>query len=365
MFSRFLKLPRNGQIWLPGYIRSLRRHKRQDRKNPCKRVWVVIADHYEPWSVERKREEPPGVVQRWRASWPQIAARHKDTMGRPPCYTFFFPEEQYRPDLVEPLAEMTRMNIADVEVHIHHGGEGEQEFRERMAVFTESLFRDHGLLRTHEGRIVFGFIHGNWALDNSRPDGKWCGLNNELILLRELGCYADFTLPSAPSPTQTQMVNTIYWATDNPAKAKSHDLGIPVAVGKESSGDLLLVPGPLGLRRHNTQPWIPRLEAGEIASYDLPSRSRVSTWLDCAPRLGDDIFVKLFTHGAQQRNADALLEGELDCCFEQLSAECAARGLELYYVSAWDMFRAIESVRKGEDPRALLSPPRVSVEVPS
>ena len=37
----------------------------------------------------------------------------------------------------------------------------------------------------------FGFIHGNWCLDNSRADGRWCGLNNELILLRELGCYAD------------------------------------------------------------------------------------------------------------------------------------------------------------------------------
>ena len=52
------------------------------------------------------------------------------------------------------------------------------------------------------GRVVFGFIHGNWALDNSRPDGKYCGLNNEITLLRDLGCYADFTMPSGASPTR-------------------------------------------------------------------------------------------------------------------------------------------------------------------
>ena len=43
----------------------------------------------------------------------------------------------------------------------------------------------------------------------SLPDGRWCGLNNELILLRDLGCYADFTLPSAPSrPSDTQRTAT-------------------------------------------------------------------------------------------------------------------------------------------------------------
>ena len=75
------------------------------------------------------------------------------------------------------------------------------------------LSDDHGLLREQEGRTVFGFIHGNWALDNSLPHGKWCGLNGEIALLRDLGCYADFTMPSMPSAAQGRVVNQIYWCT--------------------------------------------------------------------------------------------------------------------------------------------------------
>ena len=81
------------------------------------------------------------------------------------------------------------------------------------------------------GEVKYGFIHGNWALDNSLPDGKHCGVNNELDVLRETGCYADFTLPSAPSPAQTRTINRIYYAIDDPLRPKSHDTGVPVGSG--------------------------------------------------------------------------------------------------------------------------------------
>ena len=83
-----------------------------------------------------------------------------------------------------------------------------------MLAFKELLADRHGLLarRRDTGELPYGFIHGNWALDNSRPDGRCCGVNNELAILRETGCYADFTLPSAPSPAQTAKINSIYYA---------------------------------------------------------------------------------------------------------------------------------------------------------
>ena len=64
---------------------------------------------------------------------------------------------------------MASDGIADVEGHLHHDGEGQQKFIDRISGFTETLFSRHGLLRKSNGKIVFGFIHGNWALDNSRP----------------------------------------------------------------------------------------------------------------------------------------------------------------------------------------------------
>src|SRR3546814_3205543 len=64
------------------------------------------------------------------------------------------------------------------------------------------------------------------------------GLDNELTLLRELDCYADFTMPSAPSPTQTTTINSIYYATDDPVRPKSHDTSTPARVGVPGRGDL-------------------------------------------------------------------------------------------------------------------------------
>jgi hypothetical protein len=229
-------------------------------------------------------------------------------------------------------------------VHIHHDGETGQAFCRRVREFAETLHNRHRLLRRREGRIVFGFIHGNFALDNSRPDGRWCGLNNEVTLLRDLGCYADFTYPSAPSETQARMINRIYWATDDPARPRSADTGQVLEAGRPATGDLLMVPGPLALRRRegSINP-IPVLETGELAGYAPPSSNRVRVWIRHAPRIGSDIFLKLFTHGAQERNSELLLDGGLDRVFDLVAAECRRQGRRFHFVSAWEMFQAIET----------------------
>jgi hypothetical protein len=263
-------------------------------------------------------------------------------VGNPAVYTFFYPQEEYHPALLSPLAEMAAQGIADVEVHIHHDGEGEQNFVDRIGGFVEALHVRHGLLRKQGGRIVFGFIHGNWALDNSLPGGRWCGLNNEISLLRDAGCYADFTLPSAPSAAQTRIVNTIYWATDDPNLPKSHDQGTPLRPGENQSGDLLMIPGPLALNCHSRKlGLIPRLETGELAASNPVTRHRVRLWLRHAPRIGDDVFIKLFSHGAKEDNCKALLQRDLDALFQFLNDECTTLGASLRYAGAWAMRNAV------------------------
>jgi hypothetical protein len=316
----------------------------------------MFADHFEPLWNRADCEVARQRVNLWRRRWPEIASRHSDSAGRSPRYTFFYPEEEYHPHLLDPMAEMADLGLADVEVHIHHDGEGQQNFVDRIGAFTENLARRHGLLHRSNGRIWFGFIHGNWALDNSLPDGRWCGLNNEITLLRGLGCYGDFTLPSAPSPAQTRMINTIYWAKDDPSSPKSHDTGIPLVPGEPPAGDLLMIPGPLGLNwKERRRRWLPRLETGELAAYAPPSPHRARLWLRLAPRLGDDVFLKLFTHGAQERNSQLLLDHGLDRTLSQLREECARNGQSLYFVSAWEMYSAIEGLRRREDPLLTLT----------
>jgi hypothetical protein len=94
---------------------------------------------------------------------------------------------------------------------------------------------------------------------------------------------------------------------------------------------------------------MPWLEAGELAHHAVPCAYRVKRWLDLAPRLGDDIFLKLFAHGAREDNAAVLLGGPsrpgiLGPTFQWISEAAKKRNLELHWTSAFDMFRAVDSL---------------------
>src|SRR5262249_45170846 len=144
-----MKLPRNAQIWLPGYIRN---RVTTGFRKPPRRVWLAFTDHYEPLWNHASEDLAIERVARWSARWPVIAGKFRDSAGRAPRYTFFYPEEEYRPHLLEPLAKMTAAGIGDVEIHIHHDGEGQQNFVDRISSFKDILRSRHGLLRRHNGR---------------------------------------------------------------------------------------------------------------------------------------------------------------------------------------------------------------------
>jgi hypothetical protein len=341
-----VKLPRHAEIWLAPYAAD--RLRRRINSTQIRRVWLAITDHWEPFWRGADFTTASARVRRWREIWPRIASQLKDSAGHAPKYSFFYPEEEYHPEFISALAEMTRDGVADVEVHIHHDGGGREEFTRRMTTFCRTLVEEHGLLRTVEGRIAFGFIHGNWALNNSRPDGRWCGLNDEIAILRDLGCYADFTMPSGNSPTQARTLNTIYWCRDDVHKPKSYDKGVPALVSGGTKPQLLMIPGPFGLRWRGRL--IPRLETGELSAYDPPSPYRVHRWLDLAPQLGADLFLKLYSHGAQEANSEALLNRDLLNVYRWVADAAAQLHADTFFVSAWQMYLAISALCDGRDP---------------
>src|SRR5207237_827951 len=163
--------------------------------------------------------------------------------------------EEYEPEYLDALARLCAAGFGEVEVHLHHDRDTADGLRHQLLTFKGLLAERHGLLARHRatGALRYGFIHGNWALCNSRPDGRWCGVNNELDVLRETGCYADFTMPSAPHPTQTRKHNSIYYASDRPARPTPHhrapDAARAPRPGGESRGaprrtDGAVPPGP-------------------------------------------------------------------------------------------------------------------------
>jgi len=72
--------------------------------------------------------------------------------------------------------------------------------------------------------------------------------------------------------------------------------------------------------------------------------------VELAPRIGTDSFIKLFTHGAQERNSSALLREVLVSAFNLLVEEADRRGCAIHFVSAWQMYLAIEAIGQRRDP---------------
>lgn len=343
-----MNLPRHAEIWLAPYVKE-RVRRRLNLSRP-KRAWVAITDHYEPLGMGASLQDAIGRVASWRDKWPRISnAAPLDAAGQRPQYSFFYPQEEYRRELLDGIAEIVQCGVGDVEVHLHHDKDQPDSFVHKVGEFCRRLSDDHGLLRKQNGRIVFGFIHGNWALDNSRPDGKWCGLNGEIALLRDLGCYADFTMPSIPSPTQGRIVNQIYWCTSYAdGRPRSFDRGIEATVGGGRRGDLLMITGPVGFR--GGRRILPRVETGEIAGYDLPTAKRARNWFDLAPCIGSDLFLKIYTHGAQERNLEPLLGSSLASMFGWIAEEADRRGIELHWATAWQMYQAADALIHGRSP---------------
>ena len=62
-----------------------------------------------------------GRVAKWRDRWPRIADdAPRDAQGQRPQYSFFYPQEEYRRELLDGIAEMVGLGVGDVEVHLHH-----------------------------------------------------------------------------------------------------------------------------------------------------------------------------------------------------------------------------------------------------
>lgn len=317
-------------------------------------VFLCIGDHYEPmWgnaamSVQEER------VERWVKEYPKSFDEFKDSRGRCPQHTFFYPAEEYNPTLVERVAELCRRGYGEMEVHLHHDNDTSENLRETLETFKSHLFYEHGMLAQDlDGQITYGFIHGNWALDNSRPDGRWCGVNDEITVLRETGCYADFTMPSAPSPTQTRTINSIYYAIDDPSQPKSHDTGIEARVGQlPPRKGLLMIQGPLALDWSRKKfGLLPGLDNADLHGRFAPSETRLENWLHAGVGVAgrpDWVFIKLHTHGAKEDNAGTLL-GEPMRRFHQMLSDRAARDehFRYYYVTAREMADLVDQAESG------------------
>jgi len=203
------------------------------------------------------------------------------------------------------------------------------------------------LSRDEAGAFRWAFIHGNWCLANSRPDGRWCGVDDELLVLHRLGCYVDLTFPSAPDPCQPNKVNQIYWPVGDLSQRRSYQFGERASVGVHYDDRLLIITGPLALARKGLGV---RLENGAITGDDPPTAARVATWVDQAIHIEgrpEWVFIKVHTHGAIENTAASLL-GPGGIALHEALQTYRRRGWGLHYVTAREMFNVARAAMAGE-----------------
>jgi hypothetical protein len=316
-------------------------------------ILLAVTDHFEPLGGSSDEERASARLAVWESGLPRLTEGLADAAGNPPRHDFYYPLEEYRPGLLDRLARLREQGLGEVEVHLHHQGESSSQLEDMLSQYAETLYHRHGLLRRDpSGKISYGFIHGNWALDNALPGGRWCGVNDEISILARTGCFADFTLPAAPSQAQTKTINSIYYATDDPQSPRSHEHGIPARRGTPPSGDLLLIQGVLALNwRRRKFALLPSLENSELGWHRPPLAERMKLWLRYAPRLAGAegyCFIKLHCHGAPEKHHQALLGPPMRRFYENL-LERYNDGIHfrLRFVSSWEMAQAVHTLEQG------------------
>jgi hypothetical protein len=337
--------------WLPTYFRERQRYR---PPLPTDEVHVIlcIADHFEPKADNASVEVGWQRVAAWVEKYPKQFGAYQDSDGRPPRYTFFFPIEEYEQGYLDALAGLCRAGFGEVEIHLHHDKDTPDGLRSKLLRFKEILTTQHGLLCRHRqtGAVMYGFIHGNWTLCNARADGALCGVNNEIPILLETGCYADFTFPSAPSETQPPIINRIYYAADRPGEPRSHETALSADAPTENA--LLLVQGPLMLD-WGRRKWgiFPGVENACLQTTQPPSTARLGQWLRAriqVPSRPDWFFVKLHAHGAPEIDREALLGAPMVKFHEDL-AKLARENpkFHFHYVTAREMVNLIKAAQAG------------------
>ena len=337
-------------IWLPAYIGSApaRAYARLRRGRRLTDVMFLICDHFEPRHGIASPGQAFDRLERWGREYAAFRERCLDAFGHAPLHTWFYPPHHGSEHLAR-LSEMVFDGLGEVELHYHHRDDTEETLRDGLRS-TLAEYRRWGMLLEAGAppRQSFGFIHGDWALNNSRR-GELCGVNDEITILRELGCWADFTMPSG-NLCQTRTINSIYYAESDARRAKAHDRGVAARVGVADTAGLLLLQGPLGVNWR--APRYPRIENAALTTRNWGRPDRIQCWLDCNIHVRgrpEWLFVKLHAHGAIERDFDALFGERAFAMHRLLNERCNdGRHYRLHYVTARQAYNIVKAAEQGK-----------------
>ncbi len=362
MNTNLLTKFKNNLPWLVRYPFVRASSFLQKSSNQPKHVIFTIADHFEPsWSLnglldldsQRRRLDEYHRLAR------KTGEAVTDADGTKFRHTNFFPAEQYDYRLLETLAAMQAEGLGEVEIHLHHGIEKPdtaENLRKSLVEFRDVLADEHKCLSRFENSEMpmYAFVHGNLALANS-AGGKFCGVDNEMQILQETGCYADFTLPSAPDETQVPMLNSIYECGLPLTEKIPHRKGTRVKTFGNQPQLPLIFTGPLVFnwtRRIKGIP-VPRLDDGALVDNQLTDLARFNRWLSANVTVENRpewIFIKLYCHGFFDYDQSACIGEKAERFFgEVIENGERTSDYKVHFASAREAFNMVSAAIDGKE----------------
>ena len=348
--------------WLPAYA-GQQLVRRGFRKAGPQHLIVALADHFEPSIVpgvsgrHADLDEQERRLERWCREYPKMADAHRDGDGFPFRHTYFYPAEQFHKTLIDRLAEHCHDGWGEVEIHLHHGVDAPDTSEATRRVLVE--FRDELASRgclprwNGQGSPRYAFVHGNWALANS-ADGRYCGVDDEMAILAETGCYADLTLPAPLGLPQVGKINSLYECGLPLDQRAPHRRGRRLAVGRSARTFPLIVQGPLvvnALRRVGGRPR-PGIEQGVLVTHDAPTPARLGLWQQAGISVAgrpEWAFIKLSCHGMDPRDEPVMLGAPIRHFLRTLLDAARDGGDRVHFVTAREMVNIALAACDGRD----------------
>ena len=326
-----------------------------------KHVIFTVANHFEPsWSAnglldldaQRKRLDEYHKLAR------KTGEAILDVDGTKFRHTNFYPAEQYDFQILEKMAEMQAEGLGETEIHLHHGVDAPDtadNLRKSLSEFRDILAEEHKLLSRFDGdaQPKYAFVHGNLALANS-CGGRFCGVDSEMQILQETGCYADMTLPSAPDESQVPMLNQIYECGLPLTEKIPHRTGRAVSVFGKKPQLPLIFTGPLVFnwtRRVKGLP-IPRIEDGALVHNQPMDLARFGRWMSAnvtVKERTDWVFVKLYCHGFFDHDQAASIGEDARKFFGEIIENGEKTGkYKVHFASAREAFNMVSAAIEGK-----------------
>ena len=330
------------------------------KRKPKENIHIMFAfmDHFEAGNGGANLAKQINRVDTWTKRYPEIASKHQDSDGYYPKHTFFPPPHYDTHNHLKKIVDLCAKGFGEVEMHLHHDlhepwPDDEASLRKKILNCIESYSR-HGVFCLSDGQKKYAFIHGDWALANSLKGDEHCGVNDELTILSETGCYADFTFPVC-NEAQPKLANTIFYGQSNPKFPKGYNkTAIPVRVGNKNTTGLMLIQGIIGVRwKSRTHKFKPSIEQSNIDIKDYPFEARIDYWINKHIHITGKpnwIFVKIHTHGAREVDWDTLFGKLGENMYTYLETKYNdGKKYILHYVSAREMYNIIKAAEAGKD----------------